>query len=63
MVAASAGYGSFVEVWELQLDGGAFGISVLEARSMDPQQIFVLHAGYAVVVSRQLDCGVDRKTA
>ena len=52
-----------MEVWELQLDGGAFGISVLEARSMDPQQIFVLHAGYAVVVSRQLDCGVDRKTA
>ena len=62
MAAASAGYGSFVWIQELELDGGAFGISVSEARSMDPQQTFVLHAGYAAVVSRELDDGLDRKT-
>ena len=39
-------------IQELELDGGAFGITALEARSMDPQQTFVLHAGYAAVVSR-----------
>ena len=50
-VAASAAYGSFLDVEGLALDSGAFGISVLEIRSMDPQQSFVLHAGYAVLVS------------
>ena len=49
-VAASAAYGSFLEIEDLTLDGGAFGISALEARSMDPQQSFVLHAGYAALV-------------
>ena len=48
-VATSAAYGSFLKVEELSLDGGAFGISTLEARSMDPQQSFVLHCGYAAL--------------
>ena len=46
----SASYGSFLDADGLQLDGGAYGISALEARSMDPQQTFVLHSGYAVLV-------------
>lgn len=50
-VAASAAYGSFVEIERLAVDFGAFEISALEARSMDPQQSFVLHAGYAVLAS------------
>ena len=46
----SAAYGSFLNIEEIKFDGRAFGISKLEARSMDPQQSFVLHAGYAVLV-------------
>ena len=45
-VGASAAYGSFLETDGLGLDGKAFGILAPEARSMDPQQKFVLHAGY-----------------
>jgi hypothetical protein len=40
---------------ELGLDSGAFGISALEARSMDPQQAFVLHVGYAALVCGKLE--------
>ena len=55
-VNASAAYGSFLHIEGLTLDGGAFGISALEARSMDPQQSLVLHVGYAALV-----CGRDSK--
>ena len=41
------------------LDNEAFGISALEARSMDPQQSFVLHVGYAVLVRGQESDGID----
>ena len=34
--STAAAYGSFVNGEDLHLDGGAYGISVLEARSMDP---------------------------
>ena len=50
-MASSATYGAFVDVQTLQLDGSAFKISALEARSMDPQQTFVLHAGYSVLAA------------
>ena len=44
----SATYGSFTSADQSGLNGAAFGISTLEARSLDPQQKFVLHAGYDV---------------
>lgn len=49
-MAASAAYGSFLSTESLEMDNGAFGISSLEARSMDPQQVFVLQSGYAALV-------------
>ena len=58
--AASAAYGSFLDTEGLSVDGGAFGISALEARSMDPQQSFVLHAGYAALVCEVVDAGKRR---
>ena len=48
--AAASAYGSFLSTEELGVDGGAFGISSLESRSMDPQQSFVLHVGYGALV-------------
>ena len=34
---------------QLSLDHGAFGISLAEARSMDPQQNLVLSVGYGAL--------------
>ena len=45
----SATYGSFVSVDQLCLDRGSFGISAIEARSLDPQQRLVLHVGYGAL--------------
>ena len=45
----SAAYGSFMSADQLSLDHGAFGISLAEARSMDPQQGLVLSVGYSVL--------------
>jgi acyl transferase domain-containing protein len=45
----SAAYGSFMTSDQLSLDHGAFGISLAEARSMDPQQGLVLGVGYSVL--------------
>ena len=45
----SAAYGSFMTLEQLGLDHGAFGISLAEARSMDPQQGLVLSVGYSVL--------------
>lgn len=47
---SAAAYGSFLAREYLRLDASAFGMSMLEAKSLDPQQVFVLHAGYATVV-------------
>ena len=46
---SSAAYGSFVQPGQLGLDAGAFGISSLEMRSIDPQQKFVLCVGYTAL--------------
>lgn len=46
----AAAYGSFLGTEGLGLDAGSFGISALEAGSMDPQQSLVLHSGYAALV-------------
>ena len=35
---------------QLSLDHGAFGISLAEARSMDPQQSLVLSVGYGALI-------------
>lgn len=45
----SAAYGSFMTSDQLSLDHGAFGISLAEARSMDPQQNLVLSVGYGAL--------------
>ena len=45
----SAAYGSFMSADQLSFDHGAFGISLAEARSMDPQQNLVLSVGYSVL--------------
>ena len=45
----SAAYGSFMSADQLSFDHGAFGISLAEARSMDPQQSLVLSVGYSVL--------------
>ena len=45
----SAAYGSFVSGDQLRLDRGSFGISAMEARSLDPQQRLVLHVGYGAL--------------
>ena len=45
----SAAYGSFMTSDQLCLDHGAFGISLAEARSMDPQQSLVLSVGYSAL--------------
>ena len=45
----SAAYGSFMSAEQLSLDHGAFGISLAEARSMDPQQSLVLSVGYGAL--------------
>jgi len=45
----SAAYGSFMSANQLSFDHGAFGISLAEARSMDPQQGLVLSVGYSVL--------------
>jgi len=45
----SAAYGSFMSANQLSFDHGAFGISLAEARSMDPQQSLVLSIGYSVL--------------
>ena len=42
----AAAYGSFMRVDQLSVDRSLFGISVVEARSLDPQQRLVLHVGY-----------------
>ena len=47
-VGPSASYGSFTTSDQSGLNPATFGISGLEARSLDPQQKFVLHAGYNV---------------
>ena len=47
-------YGSFACGDQLCVDRAAFGISMIEARSLDPQQRLVLHVGYAA-----LQGGVD----
>ena len=59
--AAAAAYGSFLNADDLWIDSGAFGLFTLEARSMDPQQVFVLHVGYAALVARESDWA-DRET-
>ena len=46
----SAAYGSFMSAGQLSLDHGAFGISLAEARSMDPQQSLVLSVGYGALI-------------
>mmetsp|Transcript_7962 Transcript_7962/g.22381 ORF Transcript_7962/g.22381 Transcript_7962/m.22381 type:complete len:463 (+) Transcript_7962:132-1520(+) len=46
----SAAYGSFLSPDQLGLDHGAFGISLAEARSMDPQQSLVLSVGYGALI-------------
>ena len=48
-VGPSATYGSFLSVDQLCLDRGSFGISAIEARSLDPQQRLVLHVGYGAL--------------
>ena len=45
----SASYGSFMSADQLFFDYGIFGISLAEARSMDPQQSLVLSVGYSVL--------------
>ena len=45
----SSAYGSFMSTDQLSVDHGAFGISLAEARSMDPQQSLVLSVGYGVL--------------
>ena len=57
--ASAAAYGSFLDTEGLMFDNGAYGISALEARSMDPQQSFVLHVGYAALVRGQVSDGLD----
>lgn len=42
----SATYGSFTSLDQLWIDRGMFGISIAEARSLDPQQNLVLSVGY-----------------
>ena len=49
--SSAAAYGSFLDAAGLRLDGESFGISALEARSMDAQQSLVLHSGYAALIS------------
>jgi acyl transferase domain-containing protein len=46
----SAAYGSFMTSNQLSFDHGAFGISLAEARSMDPQQSLVLSVGYGALI-------------
>ena len=46
----SAAYGSFMSADQLSFDHGAFGISLAEARSMDPQQGLVLSVGYGALI-------------
>ena len=46
----SAAYGSFMSADQLSFDHGAFGISLAEARSMDPQQSLVLGVGYGALI-------------
>ena len=45
----SSAYGSFMSTDQLSFDHWAFGISLAEARSMDPQQNLVLGVGYGVL--------------
>ena len=45
----SSAYGSFMSTDQLSFDHGAFGISLAEARSMDPQQNLVLSVGYGAL--------------
>ena len=63
----SAAYGSFMSADQLAFDHGSFGISVAEARSMDPQQSLVLSVGYGVLVKgsnsmSSMDPTVSRST-
>ena len=46
----SAAYGSFMTSDQACLDHGAFGISLAETRSMDPQQSLVLSVGYSALI-------------
>ena len=46
----SATYGAFAGVDQLGVDRAAFGISVAEARSLDPQQRLVLGVGYGALL-------------
>ena len=57
--AQSATYGSFTCAEQSRLMFGAFGISALEARGMDPQQSFVLHVGYSAL-RRGLSCAAQK---
>ena len=56
-VAPAATYGSFAGGDQLGLDRGAFGISVAEARSLDPQQRLVLCVGYGALHRSRMSAG------
>ena len=47
--ASSVTYGSFTSSDQSRLDPHAFRIAFSEARTMDPQQVFVLQVSYTVL--------------
>lgn len=51
--ASALAYGSFVSVNLLGVDASVFRIPTLEARSLDPQQTFVLEIGYATLIQSE----------
>ena len=50
-VYTSASYGAFIASGGASTDSSAFGISNLEAQTMDPQLILIMQAGYAALQS------------